>query len=146
MQTLTYSSTLGLETCCNCGMSFGMPVDYQRRRREDHGWFHCPAGHAQHYAGKSEEEKLRDELTREKHRTEQARAEADDQRARKLIAQRSIRARKGVATRLRNKIAAGKCPCCSASFKDLKQHMQAKHPKWDLEKAAVAIAGTSTDG
>ena len=61
------------------------------------------------------------------------------QRQFKLTAQRSIRARKGVATRLRNRIARGQCPCCSESFKNLKLHMKSKHPKWDIEKAVVAL-------
>ncbi len=48
--------------CCNCGMPFAMTRDFKRRRLDDHKLFHCPAGHSQYYTGKSEAEKLKEQL------------------------------------------------------------------------------------
>lgn len=46
-----------------CGHSpFPMSRAFVQRARRTHETFHCPAGHAQYFAGKSNEEKLRDEL------------------------------------------------------------------------------------
>lgn len=140
-ETIVDVSTLAVETCCNCGMRFAMPAAYQAKRRNDHGSFHCPAGHSQHYPGKSDAEKLRDELTGERARLDQAKAQLERQRAQLQHAEHSIRARKSVATKLRKRIAAGKCPCCHAAFADLRKHMKTKHPKWSPEQAANAIAG-----
>lgn len=38
-----------LVNCASCGISFGMPSDLNRRRREDGKDFHCPNGHINVY-------------------------------------------------------------------------------------------------
>lgn len=48
------TSKYAIETCCNCGMHFAVPVDFQNRRKEDHKTFYCPSGHGQAYTGKSQ--------------------------------------------------------------------------------------------
>lgn len=51
--------------CCvaGCGHSpFPMAESFYDRARRTHESWHCPAGHSQHFVGKSEEEKLRDAL------------------------------------------------------------------------------------
>lgn len=136
---------LGTEVCVNCGMTFAMPLDFQNRRRDDHASFCCPMGHSQHYAGKSETEKLRDELTRERARLDQEKALTESLSRSLTFTERQVSARKAVATKLRKRIAAGKCPCCHAQFKDLKTHMKAQHPSWNPEQAAEAIAA-KTEG
>lgn len=72
-----FTGVLVPETCCVCGVVFGLPEDMQRQRRNDHGSFSCPNGHRQHYTAQNEAEKLRDELAREKHRREQVQASLD---------------------------------------------------------------------
>ena len=144
---LQFTTTLATETCCSCGILFAMPNDYRQQRLNDHEAFWCPAGHRQYYTGKSDAEKLRDQLAAEKHKTEQAQALAahrltrieDEQRAAQRIARR-LSATQGVVTRHKRKIAAGKCPCCSAAFKDLASHMKNRHPNWNPEKEAEVRA------
>lgn len=138
--TLTFSRTLVAQECASCGMTFAVPQDFDSRRRDDHGNFFCPSGHSQRYSGKSELEKAREELVRERARLDQACAEANYQRARAERGDRQIRARKAVATRLRNRLKSGRCPCCSHEFKDLKRHMRTEHPKWNPERAVDALA------
>ena len=48
--------------CCNCGMTFSMPKEFDDNRRNDHEWFYCPAGHGQHYTSRSKEEILREKV------------------------------------------------------------------------------------
>lgn len=137
--------TLVAETCYLCGVPFAMPEALMRNRRGDKRDFYCPNGHSQAYV-KSTADTLRDELAKQKHLTEQAQADARYWTTRTEKAQentarveRSLRATKAVVTRTKKKIVAGRCPCCSHQFKDLRSHMATRHPKYDPEKAVVAI-------
>jgi hypothetical protein len=141
MATITFSTTLVSVNCAACGMLFAMPEDYEKRRRDDHAPFYCPAGHNNYFPGKSVAEKLRDELAREKHRAEQAQASRDYWQKEHDSKERSLRATKAVVTRTKKKIVAGRCPCCSHKFKDLAVHMTTRHPDYDPDKAIAAIEG-----
>jgi|SRR6185369_5444046 len=59
-KTITYA----LVECYKCSMPFYTTDYFDKRRREDHQTFWCPAGHPQCYTGKSEAEKLRDQLNK----------------------------------------------------------------------------------
>jgi DNA-binding XRE family transcriptional regulator len=109
------------EICCSCGMSFAMTTDFQRRRLKDREWFYCPSGHWQHYTGKSEEQKLREELERK-----QRVLESEQRKAITLQRQRDdvVRAHKRMRERVRN----GVCPCCNRTFQNLMGHMRTEHP------------------
>jgi hypothetical protein len=110
--------------CCNCGVNFGMSDELYEQRRADHKSWFCPNGHGQHFTGKSEADKLREELERTTARLtarlDQAKADADYQK-------RLAAAAKGAATKMRKRIQAGVCPCCNRHFKDLQRHMETKH-------------------
>jgi DNA-binding transcriptional regulator YiaG len=110
-----------IEQCCNCGIAFAMTADFQRRRREDRESFYCPAGHGQHYTGKTEAQKLKEELERK-----QAALVAERGRAVALEAQRDqiSKAHRKMRERVRN----GVCPCCTRTFQNLMQHMRTEHP------------------
>jgi hypothetical protein len=49
-------------TCHTCGVVFGLTDSVDAARREDHKTFYCPNGHSQYFPGKTEEEKLIEEL------------------------------------------------------------------------------------
>lgn len=49
-------------SCCNCGIVFGIEKEYDDLLRKEHKTFHCPNGHAQHYTGETEEQRLKKEL------------------------------------------------------------------------------------
>lgn len=138
--TLTFSRTLYTQEYCVCGITFAVPEDFDKRRRNDHASFFCPAGHPHTYTAKSELARAREELTRTRACMDKVQAEADFQRDRANRGDRQIRARKAVTTRLRNRLQSGLCPCCSHVFKDLKRHLRAEHPKWNPERAAEALA------
>ncbi len=115
---------------CWCSIQFVIPrslFDYYKRM--DGAWsLHCPLGHTMVPAGQSEADKVRDELTREKHRAEQARAEADSWRRRNAVTDRQLSARKGQITKIKNRIARGVCPACNRTFENVGRHMATKHP------------------
>ena len=109
MSTVSVQIEIVPVTCCNCGAVFGLESDYRKTRQKDHGWFYCPSGHRQHYAGENAEEKLRRQVTEAMAR-ETKLAEELRQKERKLE-----RLRRGV------------CPDCNRSFGNLKRHMNTKH-------------------
>lgn len=116
--------------CCSCGIEFHVPKHWDQKRRSNHENLWCPNGHSLSYKGESAEERLR----RENERLAQRIAQRDDAvkiaRDRQLAAERSASAMKGVATRLRNRAAAGVCPCCNRSFVALARHIKMQHPNF----------------
>jgi hypothetical protein len=139
---------------CWCGISFALPkslLDYYERTNEAKPRsfsIYCPLGHSMIPAGKSESDKLRDQLAAEKHAREQAQAHGRflSQRLTEVYDEKThvehrLRGTKAVITRMKRRAVAGRCPCCSHQFKDLERHMKTQHPKFDPEKGADALAG-----
>lgn len=146
MATFVETTTFTVISCCNCGVQFGITESFERWRRKDHEWFYCPAGHAQHYSGENETEKLRSQLAAKDREiaAQRSRVEAEQRRVTEAREQRdtvtrSLRATRAVVTRTKKKIVAGRCPCCSHQFKDLKVQMATQHPAYDPEKAVAAM-------
>lgn len=126
--TITYSQQLTVVHCCDCGMAFAMPADYDRRRRNDHKWFWCPAGHEQHFIGETEAEILRRQLEQANRRAMRLSATADQAAARADHEAARARGYKGQLTKTKKRVGNGVCPCCNRSFGDLAKHMASKHP------------------
>ena len=51
-------------SCCNCGITFAIPNDFDNGRRKDHNNFYCPNGHPLSYNKKSEEDILSEKLSK----------------------------------------------------------------------------------
>jgi hypothetical protein len=128
METLTYTKSLVIEECCVCHMTFAMPRDFMDQcRNSTRKFFYCPAGHEQHYTTNQLATLRRKLELAEQQRdwAENARKAARDQAQ---AAERSAAAYKGRVTRLKNRAAAGVCPCCNRTFENLHRHMASKHP------------------
>lgn len=134
MSTIIREVTLFTDTCINCGITFAYPSSLNQTLRESHRDFFCPNGHAQHYTGESEAEKLRKQL---------ARARADvtlykdfyaEEREVRERTERRLSATRGVVTRTKNRIARGVCPCCNRHFENLHRHMTMQHPEYAAEE------------
>lgn len=96
--------------------------------------FRCLWGHEQHFPlGKSEAEKLQDELDRERRRRQSAEQNIEWESQQRKQAERSAVAYKGQATRLRNRAKAGVCPCCKRTVSQLAKHMASKHPEFSVD-------------
>lgn len=121
--------------CGECGVPYAMPValDDWNKKSPDRTFF-CPNGHARHYAGKSDEQKLRE--AKEALARERA---SHGQTAASLKAQRGATTRaKNERDRIKSRVAHGVCPCCNRTFKQLSAHMQRKHPESEQSNEAVA--------
>lgn len=121
--TMQATTTLAVEVCCKCGMTFGLPNSLQTRLRRTHDGFYCPHGHRQYYFSESDVEQANRKLQQERAAHDQTRAGLRD-------TERSLRATKGVVTRTKRRIANGVCPCCKRSFANVKRHMEKKHPEY----------------
>lgn len=128
LDTQVYTGTLVIETCCTCQMKFGMDRQFNNLRLNDHDMFYCPAGHPQHYTGKTESQKLKDQLALKQrdldwmgHKNERLHSD--------LLSQKyKTRAEKAAKARILNRIKNGVCPCCQRTFKNLADHFKSIHP------------------
>lgn len=120
MKTLTYSTTLTLLSCGVCAVPFAMPIDLHQSALDSGRVFYCPNGHHISYS-ETENAKLKRQVERKTALLAQA-----DQRL--TSEQRSHSATKGQLTRAKKRSAAGTCPYCSRSFKQVRQHVTKKHP------------------
>ena len=125
---IAHQVSIEIETCCACGVAFGMPAEFQCARRSDGEWFYCPAGHRQHYT-ETEAQRLRKMLDEANRKNTML---AKDVRDAQEAEQRQAAAREKAereAKRLRKRAQAGACPCCTRTFQNLARHMATKHPE-----------------
>lgn len=132
--------TLIPQSCGACGIVFGMPSDFRDARLADHESWYCPNGHKRHFTGKTEADKLRDQLASTRAHLDQAWARQSDLAKEAEHERRRVAGYKGAITRVRSRVAKGMCPCCSHEFKNLGAHMKTQHPDWNPDKHAEAIA------
>lgn len=123
---------MATENCCTCGMMFAVTLDFQRRRKDDHRSFYCPAGHQQHYQGATEAQRLKRELERK-----DAELTAARNRANRASAERDSVAK--AHRKMRTRVANGVCPCCNRSFENLRNHMHSQHPEYGEQQTLYAL-------
>lgn len=122
-------SDLEVMCCPTCGVLYAVPERLLDTARDDPDqWWYCCNGHHVHYPGKTEAERLKEKLARERERSARLAAERDQAEAER-------RGQKAAATRARNqrdrlgrRAQAGVCPCCTRTFKQLRRHMASQHP------------------
>lgn len=128
---MTYTSELTVIKCGACHVMFAVPSDMNRELVDAHDWFWCPRGCRIHFIGKSEAQKLREQLetARQSESWWRDRAARSDRRA--DHERRSASAYKGHLTRMRHRVARGVCPAggCKRSFTDLHDHVATCHPE-----------------
>jgi hypothetical protein len=109
-------------SCATCFVEFAIPESMERRRREDGKDFYCPNGHCNVFnSGKSKADKLVEELSCARQRLAQKTDELREEAERRRKAETEVQS-------LKRRTAAGVCPCCSRTFKQLAAHMKSKHP------------------
>lgn len=118
--------------CWVCGVPFAIPEHLHERMEERGTKVFCPNGHQIYYA-ETENEKLRKQLERERRVSQARRERANYEKERADHQQRRAVSLKGVVTRTKKRIAAGKCPCCHDQFQNLERHMRLKHPGYGEE-------------
>lgn len=120
--------------CITCGIPFTVPLTVYEQHRTRGGYHHCPNGHSQGWSkDRSEEADIRRERDRLKQQVayheERVRIEREERQA----AERRASAARGQVTRLKNRAAAGVCPCCNRTFTNLARHMAGQHPTFKAE-------------
>lgn len=126
MSNTTIFVTLNAVTCVTCGVVFGLSTEHQRGLRDSRRTFYCPAGHFLAFNGKTEAEKLRDQLVATEKRLQYARDDRD-------AADRRASAARGQMTKLKKRAHAGVCLHCNRTFSQLAKHMATKHATEPVE-------------
>lgn len=114
---------------CNCGGVYLLPDTYLERQRRRAGTWHCPYCQAPWGYHETEADRLRKALERERETAQAYAAAAERARASQQHAVAVANGYKGAIVKLRKRVGAGVCPCCSRSFENLRRHMQTKHPE-----------------
>lgn len=128
---------INVGSCLRCKCKIFLPEDlYRAAKNSSRISFFCAYGHAQHFVeGETEEQKLR----RERDQLTQRLAYKDDEIARQRRireeTERRLSATRGVVTRIKNRVGAGVCPCCTRTFANLQRHMASQHPAFRAEAA-----------
>ena len=123
---MTYTETL-VVTHCHCGIALAIPENLNRTARDDGKAIYCPIGHTFVYT--------------ENYKAKLERAERRIQATRELLhaEERSHTATRGHLTRHKKRAAAGVCPCCHRTFKQLRKHMNVKHPDYVKEQKEAKV-------
>lgn len=129
MSTLTYAGTLHILTCGECSIPHAIPVEMYRDRLDNGGDWWCPNGHKLHFLT-TEKHRLEAELAREKKLRGWSESRETSLRDQLGATERSLRGHKAAKTRIKNRIAAGVCPCCKRSFQNVARHMAGQHPNF----------------
>jgi hypothetical protein len=130
---IAVETELYVMSCWSCHITYAVPKDFEQRRRKDKETFYCPRGHGTVFSGETEEQRLKQQLKDAEARAARLVDESERRRLKALQLERSRDAYKGQATRLRNRAAAGVCPCCKRSFAALARHMKTKHPDYTAQ-------------
>ena len=113
-------------TCGECGMAYGIPERYRAQKEEAGGHWNCPGCKVRWGYAEGENKALRRRLLAAQER-------AGVEARRRASVERSLAATKGHVTRQKKRAAAGVCPCCNRTFKQLARHMKSKHPTYTKE-------------
>lgn len=128
------TDTIVAHQCPSCGVWHGIPERLNQQALDKRGpngkQIYCPNGHTWHYTGKTEAERLKDQLEQAQREKIWAENRASRIAMERDAAQRQASAFKGQATRARKRAQAALCPVegCGRSFIQMKRHLSAKHP------------------
>jgi hypothetical protein len=134
------STTVRISGCVQCKCDWEIPQAlYLAAKASEKITFYCPYGHPQVFSkAPSEAELLRRERDRLKQNAayleDRLRAETEQRR----LAQNQARGFKGVATRMKNRVGKGVCPCCSRTFANLQRHMASQHSGFVAEEVTIS--------
>lgn len=124
--------------CWRCGTDFWLPQSlYEAAKKSSRIAFFCPYGHEAVF---NERDTEADVLRRERDLLKQQLAQRDDEIVRqarlKDAALKEARALKTSAVKAKKRTAAGLCPCCNRSFRQMALHLKTKHPNFRAEEVA----------
>lgn len=121
---LKFESQIRWQTCISCGVGFGVESSYDARLQESHQTFYCPNGHSQSYIGKTEAQRVREEMQA---KIDEANRLTEWQRVQRIIAEKEAAKAKAKLKAQTKRVEAGVCIHCNRTFKQLAAHMKCKH-------------------
>ncbi len=125
-------------TCAQCKEVFALHETTHATLTRSSGRFYCPWGHPLSFPkGDSEADLLRKERDTLKQQMARSESDATFYRQRSEEAERRASAFKGVATRMKNRVAKGVCPCCNRTFANLQAHMETKHKGFAQQEVTI---------
>lgn len=137
MSTITEFVTLTQINCGECGATYAINERYRSQKEDKGGGWHCPycqCGWG--YFGKTEAQKLKEQLELEQKRLTAARAERDSALLEVEHFRKSRDGMKGAYRKVAVRVKNGVCPCCKRTFSCLAEHMKTKHPDFSTTPAA----------
>lgn len=129
------SVVLTVINCGDCGGTYSINEKFRATcYHKGTGWTcpYCKSGWG-YYKNNKDAEIAR--LKRAKERADMAAREAHQQT---VDANNRARAQKAAKTRLKNRIAAGVCPCCNRTFQNLARHIAGQHPDYSSSQTRHA--------
>jgi hypothetical protein len=115
--------------CGRCGGTYAINERYREDCEFKGASWHCPYCECSWgYSKNNERKRLKSQIARLETANDQVQAELSGERRRHNGTRNSLRTQKGVTTKLKNRAKAGMCPVCHRTFKQLKSHMDCKHP------------------
>lgn len=131
LHKISVDVTLTEINCGECGGTYAINERYRQQKYEEGASWNCPyCRTGWGYAENNENSRLKKELEQEKKRREWAQQAARNAEDRAGEAERRRIGQKAATTRLKKRIGAGVCPCCKRTVKQLREHMEAKHPNY----------------
>lgn len=127
--------------CGSCGVPFTMPKLVYDQQVEEGGYHTCPNGHTRGW-DKSNSQRERDR--REQERLKQSVAQKDDEirelneRVSTLVV--TVATTKRETAKLKKRAAAGVCPCCNRTVRQMALHMKNKHPDYNVVPLKAEVA------
>lgn len=119
------------ETCAACGVVFALTNELKDELLKTKRTFFCPNGHQQHYTGESDKDRaarLQSELEAQKRRTVRIEAELDQANAHAARVEKARQKLEREQSATLRRVTNGVCTECHRSFKQVKAHMERKHP------------------
>lgn len=131
-----FDVTLTTINCGECGGTYAINERYREQCLQKGSGWHCPYCRVSWgYFNNSENTRLKRELDEAKAALERKERSRQSLAADLKMAGYRERAQKAAKTRLKNRIAAGVCPCCTRSFQNLSAHMKNQHPEFSSSEA-----------
>lgn len=127
-----------ISPCWKCKSDVWLPAPlYKAARHSSRIVFFCPYGHEAIFSeGETEVDKLRRERDRLLQRTMQLDDTVAEQRAALFKEREQIALLQAQRRTVAKRSAAGTCPCCHRTFRQMALHMRNKHPEFKAEEVA----------
>lgn len=136
-QTFLISTDLTTINCGECGGVYAINERYRKQKEDKGGWWNCPYCKTSWGYGESTVQKLRKQLDAQCRDLVAERSRHDQTRAKLRETEQTVIAQKAATTRAKKRSAAGVCPCCHRTVKQMARHMATKHPDFVKESMAA---------